>query len=228
MSRETPPEGLSPTSAESDASGESDASAASDGAPEENSVAREDSSSLGAEGPGSTAAGGQELGPVEFGLVPLEERPKGWPAWLKVALVIGGLATVVVVLLFGSSADEAFVYSKLVHEVVAHPDQFRDRELRVEGDLKTGSIRFREDPCEWRFVIQKQGLEMPVSYPQCVVPDTFRDGMGISVTVQGHLQSDGGFLANQVVPRCPSKYEMQQREQNGEAMPHEMAPPTGT
>ena len=33
--------------------------------------------------------------------------------------------------------------------------------------------------------IEKDGKEMPVQFPQCVVPDTFRDGMGISVTVQG-------------------------------------------
>ncbi|HEY6880145.1 MAG TPA: cytochrome c maturation protein CcmE, partial [Polyangiales bacterium] len=65
--------------------------------------------------------------------------------------------------------------------------------------------------------------EMPVQFAQCVVPDTFRDGMGISVTVQGKLaQQDGqqGFIANQVVPRCPSKYEMQQKKKNGEVMPH--------
>jgi cytochrome c-type biogenesis protein CcmE len=50
---------------------------------------------------------------------------------------------------------------------------------------------------------------MPVRFPQCAVPDTFHDGAGLSVTVQGTLQEQGWFLANQVIPRCPSKYEMQ-------------------
>ena len=36
---------------------------------------------------------------------------------------------------------------------------------------------------------------MPVEFPQCVVPDTFRDGFGIQVTVQGTLASDGVFHA---------------------------------
>ena len=67
---------------------------------------------------------------------------------------------------------------------------------------------------------------MSVAYPQCVVPDTFRDGMGISVTVRGELQEDNSFLANEVVPRCPSKYEMQQRQENGETMPHAAEAPT--
>ena len=135
------------------------------------------------------------------------------------------LGAAVAFLLFGTGASDAFVYSKLVNEVVANPAQFEGRELRVEGELKQGSVLFREDPCEWRFVIAKNGHEMPVRFPECVVPDTFRDDMGISVTVQGRIQGDGTFLANQVVPRCPSKYEMQQRQRAGEHTPHAMPPP---
>lgn len=137
------------------------------------------------------------------------------------AVVLTLLGGAVALILFGGSASEAFVYSKLVDQVMEDPAQFKGRELRVEGELKPGSIQFREDPCEWRFVIEKAGKEMPVRFPQCVVPDTFRDGMGISVTVQGKLEAEGAsFLANQVVPRCPSKYEMEQRQKNGETMPH--------
>jgi len=140
---------------------------------------------------------------------------------VRVAAVLALLGGGVAFLLLGGSASEAFVYSKLVDQVMQDPAQFKGRELRVEGQLKAGSIQFREEPCEWRFVVEKAGKEMPVQFPQCVVPDTFRDGMGISVTVQGKLTEDGkSFVANQVVPRCPSKYEMQQRKKNGEVMPH--------
>ena len=37
-------------------------------------------------------------------------------------------------------------------------------------------------------------------------------------------QGDGSFVASQVIPRCPSKYEMEQRREAGEAMPHAMPP----
>lgn len=141
---------------------------------------------------------------------------------LKIALVLSLFAGGVVVLLLKSGAGDAMTYSKLVDEVVTHPDRYADRQLRVEGQLEQGSIRFREEPCEWRFVIEKNGRSMPVRFPECVVPDTFRDGFGISVTVQGHLQEDHTFLANEVIPRCPSKYEMQQRAGRGEALPHSM------
>jgi len=147
---------------------------------------------------------------------------RGLAGW-KIGIVVGGLGAVVAFLLLGSGAQDAFVYSKLVDEVVTHPAEWRDRELRVEGLLTQGSIRFRESPCEWRFTIEKNGQEMPVRYPQCIVPDTFRDGVNLTVTVQGKLLADNSFLASQVVPRCPSKYEMQQRQRNGEDMPHPMA-----
>ncbi|MET0286858.1 MAG: cytochrome c maturation protein CcmE [Polyangiales bacterium] len=152
----------------------------------------------------------------------VEEQPrKGMSPGVKIGIVVALLGGALAAILLGSTASDAFVYSKLVDEVMTKPKDFAGRELRVEGDLKPGSIKFREDPCEYRFVVQKAGQEMPVQFSQCVVPDTFRDGMGISVVVQGKLTKEGdAFVANQVIPRCPSKYEMQQKKQNGEIMPH--------
>jgi cytochrome c-type biogenesis protein CcmE len=155
------------------------------------------------------------------------EAASGVPAWAKIGLVLGLLGGGVVFLLLNSDAGDAFVYSKTLAQVLEDPDAHRERMFRVEGTLRQGSIQFREDPCEWRFVIEKDELALPVQFPQCVVPDTFRDGFGISVTVRGRLQADDTFLADEVVPRCPSKYEMNERMQAGEAMPHE-TPPDGT
>lgn len=138
---------------------------------------------------------------------------------VTIGIAFAMLAGGVTYLLVGTGAQSALVYSKQVHEVVAHPAQWQGRELRVEGLLKQGSVQFRQQPCEWRFVLEKQERQMPVRFPQCVVPDTFRDNMGITVTVQGRISPDGTFLANQVIPRCPSKYEMQKRQNAGERRP---------
>lgn len=156
--------------------------------------------------------------------VDADDEDRGLPPLLKVGIVFAMLGGALALLVFGSDAGDAFVYSKLVHEVMAEPAAFEGREIRVEGDLKPGSIQFQEHPCEYRFVIAKQGREMLVRFPQCIVPDTFKDGMGIQVTVQGKLGAEGGFLANQVIPRCPSKYEMKQRMDKGEKMPHAPMP----
>jgi cytochrome c-type biogenesis protein CcmE len=141
---------------------------------------------------------------------------------VKVGVVFVVLGGALSLLMFGSEASDALVYSKLVNEVMIKPEAFKGRELRVEGQLKQGSIAFRESPCEYRFVIGKEGKEMPVRFPQCIVPDTFKDGQGVQVSVQGRLTSEGYFLANKVIAKCPSKYEMQERQKNGEKMPHAM------
>jgi cytochrome c-type biogenesis protein CcmE len=143
---------------------------------------------------------------------------------VKVGVVFALLGGALSLLMFGSQASDALVYSKLVNEVLTKPQEFKGRELRVEGDLKQGSIEFREQPCEYRFVIGKEDKQMPVRFPQCIVPDTFKDGVGLSVSVQGRLTDQGYFLANKVIAKCPSKYEMQERQKRGETMPHSAIP----
>jgi len=162
----------------------------------------------------------EEIPPVSS--VPSEGKASGLPGWLKVGGVLALLLAGVGFLLMGSGGD-AFVYSKLVSEVVGHEAELCQQQLRVEGQLTEGSVRFREDPCEWRFSLEKNGIVMPVRFSECVVPDTFRDNMNISVTVQGRVSADGTFIASEVVPRCPSKYEMEQRQSSGQAMPHASA-----
>ena len=67
----------------------------------------------------------------------------------------------------------------------------------------------------------KNGAVLDVRYPQCVVPDTFRDRpeAEVGVTAEGRLQRDGSFEATQIMAKCPSKYE----EKNGKKTPVGMA-----
>lgn len=136
-------------------------------------------------------------------------------------LAIGllGLSAGVAWLIMGGGGDP-FEYSVTVDQVVSNPDRYAGRTLRAEGSLTEGSVRFRDDPCEWRFSLEQDGHVMPVEFHQCIVPDTFRDHMGITVVVQGEIQENGTFLASEVIPRCPSRYEMDERAGRGEEMPH--------
>src|ERR1700723_1799501 len=99
--------------------------------------------------------------------------------------------------------------------------KFVGRPIRAEGNLVHGSLEKREQPCEYRFTITKNGASLPVRFAQCVVPATFRDvpGLALGSTVEGELQPDNGFEATSVLAKCPSKYDMQQRKQRGEEMP---------
>ncbi|MBX3183198.1 MAG: cytochrome c maturation protein CcmE [Polyangiaceae bacterium] len=156
---------------------------------------------------------------------------------LVALLVIGGG---LLVLVFTGFSDDA-VYSRGVDELLSEkdaierrvaqggdPDAERERErllkrnTRVTGHLQKGSLRHREQPCEYRFNVEKGGQALAVRYAQCVVPDTFRDvpDMDVEVTVTGKLTEEGHFAADHIMAKCPSKYEMQERAAKGEAAPH--------
>jgi cytochrome c-type biogenesis protein CcmE len=149
---------------------------------------------------------------------PTAPRGKGSVGLLIGLLVMGGAILTLVFTSFKGSA----VYSKGVDDLVRDKDKFSDRAVRVEGTLVKGSLVRRDQPCEYRFNIEKKGVVLPVHYAQCIVPDTFRDmpGMDVSVTAEGKLTDEGHFEASNIMAKCPSKYEMKERAKGGEHAPH--------
>lgn len=141
---------------------------------------------------------------------------------LLVAGLVGAAAAVVALVLVGFR--DKGTYSKSVDELVAQKAQYVDKPVRVEGLLVHGTLQKRDTPCEYRFTIEKNGTQMPVRFPKCVVPDTFRDvpGVDLGVTVEGRLLADQSLEATQVLAKCPSKYEMKQKAAAGETAPHAM------
>jgi cytochrome c-type biogenesis protein CcmE len=157
----------------------------------------------------------------------LTRRPRGedgvGPRWAGAAVAVGlamGAAAIAALVLTGMQ-DKA-IYSRSVDALLAEKGRFVGRPVRAEGNLVHGSLVKRDLPCEYRFLIEKNGAELPVRFAQCVVPDTFRDvpDLDVGVTVEGELQANETFEATSVLAKCPSKYEMQKRKQNGEQMPH--------
>ncbi len=138
---------------------------------------------------------------------------------MVIPLVAVGAAIVAFVM---TGMKDNAIYSKPVDDLVAQKARFVGRAVRAEGNLVHGTLERRETPCEYRFTIAKNGVEVPVRFAQCVVPDTFRDipGMDVGVTVEGALQADNSFEATTVLAKCPSKYEMKDRASKGEQMPH--------
>jgi cytochrome c-type biogenesis protein CcmE len=158
--------------------------------------------------------------PPVVAATPKDEPPKrnlGLLAGLLV--VVGGILTLVF-----TSVDDAAIYSVTTDQLVKNKSDYQDRNVRVEGQLENGTLRFRKEPCEYRFSMEKNGEKLAVRYPACVVPDTFKDvpGVDVQVTAEGKLSPEGHFEATHIMAKCPSKYEMEQRAKNGEQAPHEM------
>jgi len=128
-------------------------------------------------------------------------------------LLIGlfGLMGVVLTLVF-TAEGEAVVYAYGVDEVNAKAAELGDRRVRLVGDLVSGTLVRRDDPCEYRFQLKKGEERIKVYYAQCVVPDTFRDveGVKVEVTAEGRLAADGHLEATNIMAKCPSKYEMRE------------------
>ncbi|UQA60821.1 cytochrome c maturation protein CcmE [Polyangium aurulentum] len=144
---------------------------------------------------------------------------------LAVLLVMGGA----LVALFMVGFKEAAIYATPVEDLLSQQDKLLGRKVRVEGELVPGTLAKRDKPCEYRFTIHgKTSAEkqLSVSYPQCVIPDTFRDvpGGGVQVTIEGALKSAGNFEATLVMAKCSSKYdptkhEMKPGEEQAQGMP---------
>ncbi|MGA2447745.1 MAG: cytochrome c maturation protein CcmE [Polyangiaceae bacterium] len=145
---------------------------------------------------------------------------RSWVRTAAAAFLAAGAIGIAVLVLTGMK-DRA-IYSKAVDDLMVQRARFVGRPVRVEGDLVHGTLEKRDSPCAYRFSLQRHGVELPVRYAGCVVPDTFRDvqSLDLSVTVEGELQRDGVFEATNVLAKCPSKYEMQQRKDRGEHLPH--------
>ncbi len=112
----------------------------------------------------------------------------------------------------------AAIYSVPVDQIVAAKEKFIGRQVRVEGELVPGTLVKSDDPCEYRFTIHAADAELPVSYPQCVVPDGFRDvpSGGVQVKVEGKLTREGRFQATLVMAQCSSKYNPETHEMKGD------------
>ena len=114
-----------------------------------------------------------------------------------------------VVCLFLFSAPSASAYAMKVDDLTSAGDKYLGKKVRVEGELVPGTLVKRDKPCEYRFTIHGPSSKLDVRYPQCIVPDTFRDVPqgGVEVTVEGKLASAGDFEATQVMAKCSSKYD---------------------
>jgi cytochrome c-type biogenesis protein CcmE len=116
--------------------------------------------------------------------------------------------------LFFKGFTTAAIYSVPVDQILASRDKMLGKKVRVTGPLVPGTLLKRDSPCEYRFSIKGETDKLLVRYPQCVLPDTFRDVPegGVEATVEGSLTAQGDFEATLVMAKCSSKYDKDKHE----------------
>jgi hypothetical protein len=120
----------------------------------------------------------------------------------------------------GSSSEPTFVVR--VDDALLASGRLRGRHARVEGELCGTIERSADTPCVYRFgLTSAEGVSaLPVLAHMCVLPDTVTvSGGDLSVTVEGELGTDGVFIANTVMGRCASKYDLARARRPRRACP---------
>jgi cytochrome c-type biogenesis protein CcmE len=127
----------------------------------------------------------------------------------KLKFVIGSLVIIVAVIVLaiqGMKEDTTMSYSKSVSEVQMLGSRAHSLTLKVNGDLKKGSIV--RNNLDLDFVIVEGNSELQIHYiGKDPIPDTFNNDMDAEVIVSGKLQQDGVFNAERIQAKCASKYE---------------------
>lgn len=129
--------------------------------------------------------------------------PTGTKIGLGVALA-GALAYLTL-----SDTGEGVLEYVYVEKVVAAPDQYVGRTIKVHGIVVPGSIKQKKGTTgDYRFVVEHEGQRLAVHYTN-LVPDTFQEGGEVVLT--GQLSGDGQlFTSDEMSAKCPSKYEEEQ------------------
>lgn len=135
---------------------------------------------------------------------------------LQIAISTLVLAGVVVFLMVDTmSQSEALTYFHGADEILARKTEMVGKRVRMGGYVTCDSVAQKPGTLQWSFLVEPveqmmkypkyRGRSVPVRY-EGVVPDTFEAGAEVIVT--GVLGDNGTFTAQELIAKCPSKYEV--------------------
>jgi cytochrome c-type biogenesis protein CcmE len=130
------------------------------------------------------------------------DRRTAWKIVASVVVVVGAVSS----LLYASLKEEIQLW-KSPDEVAVAPASFRGKRLNVGGHVL--SLTADRGTLEYRFEIESRPPRphavLKARY-RGLVPDTFKTGGEVVAT--GKLAEDGTLVAETIMAKCPSKYEM--------------------
>jgi cytochrome c-type biogenesis protein CcmE len=140
-----------------------------------------------------------------------------------------GVATVVIVLLFGYLAYTGVQDSKSYYVTISELHKMGNgaysKRLRVAGNVQPGSIK--RTGTHVQFVLVEQNQLLPVDYTGTEAPpDTFKDDS--QALADGSFGHDGVFHAKGLQAKCASKYAPQQPGTPANGAPGNVAPKSVT
>ena len=127
----------------------------------------------------------------------------------KIKFIVGGLVIVALIgYLIISSVSNAGSYYREVGEVLGQTDQLVGKSLRVNGNVVTESIKYDAPTLDLSFKISDPtdaSKQLDIHFHGVQPDELGREGT--SAIVEGSLDSSGVVQANNLLLKCPSRYE---------------------
>ena len=127
----------------------------------------------------------------------------------KIKFIVGGVVIVALIgYLIVSSISNAGAYYREVGEVLAQNSQLQGKSLRVNGNIVTESIKYDAPTLSLDFKISDPkdvNQQLDIHF-HGVQPDQITRE-GASAIVEGTLGTNGTVEANNLLLKCPSRYE---------------------
>ncbi len=132
-------------------------------------------------------------------------RPASRSRFGAVKYFAGGLVILAVIAYVTfTSFQSNSVYYYTLREFNAQQSKLAGQTIRINGPLDKDSIKQDQRTLVLQFNLKDGDIVLPVIY-RGVAPDTLKTGE--SVVAEGHLGADGTFQADNILVKCPSKYE---------------------
>lgn len=119
--------------------------------------------------------------------------------WIAAGLGVFALASFFMM----KGSETAVQYYMTVGEYLDRKSSYQGKTIKIAGKVKTGTLS--KSGTQHTFVVEDLGKELHVIFDG-LVPDTFKEKS--EVVVEGIATPDQIFVANNLMAKCASKYEV--------------------
>lgn len=127
----------------------------------------------------------------------------------QIKFIVGGVVVLgLIVYLIFSAVQSAGAYYREVHEVLDQKAALTNKPLRMSGNIVTNSITYDAPTLSLAFKVSDPtdaNKQVPIHF-HGVKPDQM-EREGSSAIIEGTLRPDGTVEANNLLLKCPSRYE---------------------
>ena len=139
------------------------------------------------------------------------------PRHKRAAIIVGALIAIGIAAVLILNALNSNIALYVTPSEVAAGKSPLGQVFRIGGMVRDGSVK--RDGITVHFVITDMVKDIPVSYTG-ILPDLFKEGKG--AVIQGRLNSDGQFIASEVLAKHDenymppeAKHALEQAQKNG-------------